>query len=133
MQKKKKVLLIDDDRDFLFATKMILEKAGYKVFLAEGGKAGVEMWKSVIPDLTIIDMMMETWDEGFSVIQKIRTTDKGKETPLFILSAVELHGPYNGLQPSPEFPRVNAVLHKPVRAEDLLERIARELDEKEQA
>jgi CheY-like chemotaxis protein len=132
MPKKKKILLIDDDRDFLFATKMILEKAGYEVFLAEGGKTGVEMWKSVAPDLVIVDMMMETWGEGFSVLQKIRTTDTGKDTPLFILSAVDLQGPYNAFEPPSEFPTVNAVLHKPVKAEDLLEYIARELGGKEQ-
>ncbi len=132
MQRKKKILLIDDDRDFLFATKMILEKGGYEVFLAEGGKAGVEMWKSVAPDLVIIDMMMETWGEGFSVLQKIRTTDAGKDTPLFILSAVDLQGPHNGFETPPEFPRVNAVFHKPVKAEDLLGRIAHELGGKEQ-
>jgi len=51
MTAKKRILLIDDDNDFLFATKLILEKGGYEVFLAEDGKTGVEMWKSVAPDL----------------------------------------------------------------------------------
>ena len=41
--REKKVLLIDDDKDFLMATKLILEKGGYEVFLAEDGKAGVDM------------------------------------------------------------------------------------------
>ncbi len=68
--RKEKILLIDDDKDFLIATKLILEKGGYEVFLAEDGKTGVEMWKSVAPDLAIIDMMMETWGEGFSVLDQ---------------------------------------------------------------
>jgi CheY-like chemotaxis protein len=127
MTAKKRILVIDDDKDFLFATKLILEKGGYEVFLAEDGKTGVEMWKSVAPDLAIIDMMMETWGEGFSVLSKIRATDTGKDTPLFMLSAVDLQGPYNSFEPPPEFPRVNAVLQKPVRAEDLLRYIAQEL------
>ena len=38
MTAKKKILLIDDDKDFLFATKLILEKGGYEVFMAEDGK-----------------------------------------------------------------------------------------------
>jgi len=67
MTTKKKILLIDDDRDFLMATKLILESGGYEVFLAEDGKSGVEMVKSVSPDLTITDMMMETWGEGRGV------------------------------------------------------------------
>jgi len=130
MTAKKKILLIDDDQDFLFATKLILEKGGYEVFLAEDGKTGLEMWKSVAPDLAIIDMMMETWGEGFSVLLKIRATDTGKDTPLFMLSAVDLQGPYSSFEPPPDFPKVNAVLQKPVKAEDLLRYIARELGEK---
>jgi len=128
MTKKKKILLIDDDKDFLFATKLILEKGGYEVFLAEDGKSGVEMWKSVTPDLAIIDMMMETWGEGFSVLKKIRATDTGKDTPLFMLSAVDLQGPYQSFEPPAEFPKVNMVLHKPVKADDLLGYIAKALD-----
>jgi CheY-like chemotaxis protein len=130
MTAKKKILLIDDDKDFLMATKLILEKGGYEVFLAEDGKTGVEMWKSVAPDLAMIDMMMETWGEGFAVLSKIRATDMGKDTPLLLLSAVDLQGPYNSFEPPPEFPKVNAVLQKPVKAEDLLRRIAQELDGK---
>ena len=61
------------------------------------------MWKSVCPDLAIIDMMMETWSEGFSVLEKIRATDTGKNKPLFMLSAVDLQGPYQSFEPPPEF------------------------------
>ena len=127
---KKKILLIDDDKDFLFATKLILEKGGYEVFLAEDGKSGVEMWKSVTPDLAIIDMMMETWGEGFSVLNKIRATEAGKNTPLFMLSAVDLQGPYGSFEPPPEFPKVNRVLHKPIKADELLRIVAQEIGEK---
>ena len=127
MSVKKKILLIDDDKDFLFATKLILEKGGYEVFLAEDGKRGVEMWKSVSPDLAIIDMMMETWGEGFEVLKKIRATDTGKNTPLFMLSAVDLQGPYQSFEPPPDFPKVDRVLQKPVKADELLGYIANAL------
>ena len=125
---KKRILLIDDDKDFLSATRLILEKGSYEVFLAEDGKSGVEMWKSVSPDLAIIDMMMATWGEGFSVLEKIRATDAGKDTPLFMLSAVDLQGPYQSFEPPAEFPKVDRVLHKPVKADDLLGYIAQALD-----
>ncbi len=120
MTTKKKILLIDDDRDFLMATKLILESGGYEVFLAEDGKSGVEMVKSVSPDLTITDMMMETWGEGFTVVTKIRSTEAGKNMPLIMLSGVDLQGPYQSFEPPEEFPKVNMVLHKPVKADDLL-------------
>ena len=124
MPAKQKILVIDDDKDFLYATRVILETGGYEVFLAENGKTGVEMWKSVAPDLAIIDMMMETWAEGFTVLSKIRAMETGRDTPLFILTAVDLQGPYQSWGPPGDFPKVEMVLHKPVKAEDLLRYIA---------
>ncbi|MBW2599394.1 MAG: response regulator [Deltaproteobacteria bacterium] len=120
MTAKGKILLIDDDRDFLMATRLIFEKSGYEVFLAESGKSGLDMIQSISPDLAIVDMMMETWGEGFDVISKIRSMDMGKDMPLIVLSAVDLQGPYQSYQPSDEFPKVNMVLHKPVKADDLI-------------
>ncbi len=120
MESKKKVLLIDDDKDFLLATKLILEKGGYEVFLAEDGKSGVDMAKSVYPDLAIVDMMMETWSEGFNVVSKLRTSDTGKQIPLIMLSAVDLQGPYQSFEPPDDLPTVDLVLHKPIKADDLI-------------
>lgn len=120
MTVKKKILLIDDDRDFLMATRLILERSGYEVFLAESGKSGLDMIESASPDLAIVDMMMETWGEGFDVISKIRSLDMGKDMPLIMLSGVDLQGPYQSYEPSDEFPKVNMILHKPVKADDLI-------------
>lgn len=123
MATKKKILLIDDDTDFLMATKLILENGGYEVFLAEDGKTGVEMVKSVSPDLTITDMMMETWGEGFTVVTKIRSTEAGKNMPLIMLSGVDLQGPFQSYEAPDEFPKVEMVLHKPVKSNDLIKYI----------
>lgn len=123
MTAKKKILLIDDDQDFLMATKLILEKNGYEVFMAENGKRGIEMIQSVAPDLAIVDMMMETWGEGFNVISEVRSMETGKTLPLIILSGVDLQGPYQSFEPSDDFPKVDLILHKPVKADDLIHHI----------
>lgn len=120
MGAKKKVLLIDDDKDFSLATKLILEKGGYEVFLAENGKAGVDMAKNISPSLAIVDMMMETWSEGFNVVSKLRGSDATKDIKLIMLSAVDLQGPYDPVEPPEDVPRVDLVLAKPVQASDLL-------------
>ena len=124
MATKKKILLIDDDRDFLMATKLILENGGYEVFMAEDGKTGLEMALSISPDLAIIDMMMETWSEGFNVISKLRSTEIGKSMPLIMLSAVDLQGPYQSFEPPDEMPFVDMVLNKPIEADKLLKYVA---------
>ncbi|MEA2101839.1 MAG: response regulator [Thermodesulfobacteriota bacterium] len=117
---KKKILLIDDDRDFLAATQLILKSGGYEVFLAENGKSGLEQAKAIAPDLIIVDMMMETWSEGFDVVSKLRTSESGKKIPLIMLSAVDLNGPYSSFEAPEGVPSVDLALNKPISAEDLL-------------
>jgi len=123
MAEKKKILLIDDDRDFLMATKLILEKNGFEVLTAENGKDGVDTIRSADPDLAIVDMMMETWGEGFSVISEVRAMEGRQDLPLIILSGVDLQGPYQSFEPSEQFPRVDLILHKPVKADDLIKHV----------
>ena len=74
-------------------------------FLRKTEKPASRCGNPSAPDLAIIDMMMETWGEGFSVLAKIRATDTGKDKPLFMLSAVDLQGPYQSFEPPPSFPR----------------------------
>ena len=123
MVKKRKILLIDDDRDFLMATKLILEKNGFEVLTAESGKTGVDTIRSAGPDLAIVDMMMETWGEGFSVISEVRAMEGKQDLPLIILSGVDLQGPYQSFEPSEQFPKVDLILHKPVKADDLIKHV----------
>lgn len=123
MAEKRKILLIDDDRDFLMATKLILEKNGYEVLTAENGKDGVDTIRSADPDLAIVDMMMETWGEGFSVISEVRAMEGRQDLPLIILSGVDLQGPYQSFEPSEQFPKVDLILHKPVKADDLIKHV----------
>jgi len=123
MAEKMKILLIDDDRDFLMATKLILEKNGFEVLTAESGKTGVDTIRSAGPDLAIVDMMMETWGEGFSVISEVRAMEGKQDLPLIILSGVDLQGPYQSFEPSEQFPKVDLILHKPVKADDLIKHV----------
>jgi CheY-like chemotaxis protein len=124
MNSKKKILIIDDDRDFCNATKLILENGGFEVFVAEDGKSGVELATKLHPDLAIVDMMMETWSEGFNVVSRLRGSDSTKNIKLIMLSAVDLHGPYEEpTQPTEEEPKIERVLTKPIMANDLISQI----------
>jgi DNA-binding LytR/AlgR family response regulator len=55
---KKKILIVDDDPDFVMSVKSILEKADYDVDEAYNGKEGLESVESRLPDLIILDVMM---------------------------------------------------------------------------
>jgi DNA-binding response OmpR family regulator len=54
------------------------------------------------------------------VVSKLRTSDTGKKIPLIMLSAVDLQGPYQSFEPPDELPTVDLVLHKPIKADELL-------------
>jgi two-component system alkaline phosphatase synthesis response regulator PhoP len=119
MADKKKILLIDDDQDFLLQAKVALESGGYEVETASSGKEGVERFAQVRPDLAIIDMMMESYSEGFAVVDRVRALPGGN-VPLILLSAVDVQGPYQSYAPSEQSSKVDLVLQKPIKAKDLL-------------
>lgn len=126
MSAKKKVLIIDDDNDFSAATKLILENGGFEVCLAEDGKTGIAQAGKLQPDLAIVDMMMETWSEGFNVVAKLRNAAPTKNIKLILLSAVDIQGPYSETNESDV--KVDLVLTKPIKAADLIHYVKNLID-----
>jgi DNA-binding response OmpR family regulator len=86
MKEKKKILLADDDVDYLFQMRLHLQQAGYEVITAESQREAEELLQSVRPDLAIYDLMMETEDSGF--ILSYKTRRKYPDVPIIIATAV---------------------------------------------
>ena len=63
----KKILIVDDDRDVFESMKIVLEAEGYGVDWATNGAEAITKARSLKPDLMILDVMMNTDDEGFQV------------------------------------------------------------------
>ena len=83
MELKEKVLIIDDDKNICELVSLYLLKEGYEVFTAFDGVDGLEKFKSVNPDIIILDIMMPGMD-GWEVC---RTIKKKYTTPILMLSA----------------------------------------------
>ncbi len=66
-----KILIVDDDPDFLFVLKHILTRAGHEVVSAESGKEGIEKASNEKPDMAILDVMMPDMN-GWDVCKKIK-------------------------------------------------------------
>lgn len=81
----KKILLIDDDPDFLKVTSLILKKSGAEPITALDGLEGMSKIFTHQPDLIILDIMMPGID-GFQICQRIR---QFSNTPLIMLSALD--------------------------------------------
>ena len=87
--KTKKILLVDDDNDFISAQGALLKHAGYEVYLAFSGAEGFIKATEVNPDLVILDVNMETKNSGFELNQKIRTDKDLKNIPIIMLTGIE--------------------------------------------
>ena len=87
--RKASILVVDDEapnRDWL---KRVLEPAGFSVILASGGKEAIELAKTKLPDLVMLDLMMpET--TGFDVVEALRSTAETRATPIMVLTAKHL-------------------------------------------
>jgi CheY-like chemotaxis protein len=90
---KRRVLLIDDDADFLASTSSLLEAHGYCVSQAKTGREGLARIKDEHPDLVIVDIMMENEWAGYGVNEAIKF-DPGFEcvrhVPVVMVSSISL-------------------------------------------
>jgi DNA-binding response OmpR family regulator len=115
-----KVLLIDDDPDFVEAVKIFLESNGYQILTAYSRTAGKEVFEAEQPDLVVLDVMMDQPDDGFVLAQYLKATKP--ETPILILTSV---GQVTGLDfdKDEEMVPVDAFEQKPIMPNELLARV----------
>ena len=81
----KKVLLVDDDRDFVESTRAVLEEK-YEVIVAYDGDEGIEKVKSERPDLIILDVIMPT-EDGFSAAEQLKNDPELSDIPVIMLTS----------------------------------------------
>ena len=79
MEAKKKILIIDDDQDYVFVTKAVLETKSYICSCAYSAKEGLRKIKETNPELIILDIMMESLTAGFGLITELRSAKEGSE------------------------------------------------------
>jgi len=130
---KAKILVIDDDPDFVDAITPILESALYDVVTASNPKEGKEKLLKEKPDLILLDIMMDSLFDGFSLCNDIKTSkefEDMKNTPIIFVSAVkemtgsrfQFKGEEQGLVGPDDY------IDKPVKPDDLIARIERLLE-----
>lgn len=87
MAEKKKILLIDDDPDFVEAVKVIVENGGYDVKVAYDGEEGLEAVAAEKPDLIVLDVMMPVMN-GHEACAKLKADPATAKIPIILLTAV---------------------------------------------
>jgi CheY-like chemotaxis protein len=89
MEKSLKIVMIDDNTDFLFTMETFLKRNGFEVFTAEDGQKGVDLIRTQLPDIILLDIMMETLFSGFEVCKEIRSDDELKHIPIIGISGMK--------------------------------------------
>ena len=126
--KKKRVLIVDDDPNFVESNKDLLEAEGYEVLVAYDGESGLELAKKEKPDLMILDVMMATLTEGFEISRKIPETPELRDMKVLMVTGVvrDMHLPFR-FDPDATWLPVDQVIDKPVPPEKLLAEIKKRI------
>jgi DNA-binding response OmpR family regulator len=124
---EKRILIVDDDRDFAEAVACFLEANRFTVFKAHDGKEGVKLAKLERPDLILMDIMMNERTEGFFTIQEMRRDAELKNVPIFVISSFCTHLPDFEIPQSGGWMAHDMFFSKPVDLNQLLEQIRQRL------
>ncbi|MGC8866524.1 MAG: response regulator [Bacteroidales bacterium] len=122
-----KILLVDDDIDYVFIQKAMLEKEGFQVVTAGDKVSGLERARAEMPNLAILDVMMTTEQEGYEMAREMKKDPALKDIPIIMLTSVDAITGLNlkEMAKDPKWLPVEAYLEKPVQPQQLLGEIKR--------
>ena len=134
MNEQKRLLMIDDDPDFVAGIRAILEGADYKVDVAYNPKDGFEALQNNPPDLLLLDIMMGRGAEGVMLARKLRKDPELREIPVLIITGIreQIAFLFPGEPVHPRFVPVDELVEKPVEPQFLLERVSALLEAAEE-
>jgi len=122
MEKKAKILLIDDD-DFVESTKTVLESKPYEVIVAHEGDEGLRKAREENPDLILLDVIMPIKD-GFTAAEQLKKDPQLSKIPVLMLTAFAAMGGETSIPVSRGYTlETEDYIDKPVSPEELLARV----------
>jgi CheY-like chemotaxis protein len=123
-----KILIVDDDPDILLAMRLTLKDAGHEVVEANNGTQALALVKSALPDLIVLDVMMDSVTEGLKLAMMLRSADPTAEyarfshIPLLMVTAINsvtsLH-----FDADVDYIPVDEFVNKPVDPADLVKKV----------
>jgi CheY-like chemotaxis protein len=119
-----KILVVDDDPDFLMICRSILEAEGYQVLEAINGSKALEVMHQDKPDLVLLDVMMSTTLEGVDVSKEMEADPNLKDVPVVMISSIAT-SEYASEFPDNERIPIEAWISKPIHPGVLLRTVRR--------
>lgn len=123
MNQRKKVLIVDDDPDFVAGIKSILDTR-YDTVVAHSPEDGWKALRSDKYDLLCLDIMMGRGAEGVMMARKIRKDEALREMPVLIITGLreQIAFLFPGQAVHPGFVPVDELVEKPVEPDLLLQK-----------
>jgi len=123
MGEKAKILLVDDDIDFVEATKTVLEGGSYEVIVAYEGEEGLQKAREENPDLVLLDIIMPV-KNGFTAAEQFKQDPQLSKIPVIMLTSYSTKGQVTPIPRSRGFALdAEDYIEKPVTPEELLSRV----------
>jgi DNA-binding response OmpR family regulator len=129
MNPSRTLLFIDDDREFLAAQAAYFRKRGFEVHTADSSAAALRELGLCVPDLIVLDLMMEHSDTGFTLSRTIRRESALSSTPIIMLSGVaaETGHRFGAEETLASWTSLDGFLDKPISGRQLLRAIEQRL------
>ncbi|TSA47270.1 MAG: response regulator [Chloroflexi bacterium] len=126
MNTQKRLIIIDDDPDYVAGIKSVLETANYSVDVAYNPKEGFKALQTNRYDLLLLDIMMGRGAEGVALARKIRKDPKLRELPVLIITGLreQIAFLFPGQSVHPHFVENDELIEKPVEPRLLLEKVS---------
>jgi len=120
---KPKILVVDDDPDFVEAMRLTLEPNGYTVVSAASGDEGLAKVRAESPNLVILDVIMSSVLDGLQMSRRMQENPDHRRIPILMVTSIA-NTDYAALFPTDEYISIDGFLSKPVSPKLLLERVA---------
>jgi CheY-like chemotaxis protein len=121
---KAKILVVDDDPDFVEYMRTVLESNDYKVVSAGNSEQGMLALSREKPDLVVLDVIMSSVLDGLSMSQRMAEDPDLKHVPVVMVTSIA-NTDYLALFPTDESIHIDAFLTKPIAPAELLRQVDR--------
>lgn len=119
MVAKAKVLLIDDDPDYVETTRIVLEANDFEVISAADGTEGLAKMRSEKPDLVLLDVIMAHEAEGADVSREMRDDPELRAIPVIMITSIPGQSEA-GFFPTDEYLHIDQFISKPIQPDQLI-------------
>jgi CheY-like chemotaxis protein len=117
-----RILVVDDDPDFVEIMRTILLTEGYEVVTAANGDQALNQVRAAKPDLILLDVMMSTILDGVNVSQELDDDAELREIPLVMVSSIASTD-HAEVFPTDQYVHLDRWLSKPVQPQELLKTV----------